>query len=171
MDTNHVKIGTVVSKHGFKGSIKVNLLSIKFKRVPDIDFIFIDIDNCFIPFKVDNLSFSNDKCVILKLQEINSDNEASEVISKSVYLDKKYSKSIDKEDFLYDEFLNFLVYKDSKKIGKIVNINDKLPQPVFEILINDKKFMVPIHDDFIEKIDKEKKSIHIVIPDGLLEIT
>ena len=45
------------------------------------------------------------------------------------------------------------------------------PQPVFEILINDKKFMVPIHDDFIEKIDKEKKSIHIVIPDGLLEIT
>ena len=38
-------------------------------------------------------------------------------------------------------------------------------------LINDKKFMVPIHDDFIEKIDKEKKSIHIVIPDGLLEIT
>ena len=170
MESNHVKIGTVVSKHGFKGSIKVNLLSIKFKRVPDIDFIFIDIDNCFIPFKVDNLSFSNDKCVILKLQEINSDNEASEVISKSVYLDKKYSKSIDKEDFLYDEFLNFLVYKDSKKIGKIVNVSSSLPQPVFEILINDKKFMVPIHNDFIEKIDREKQCIFLVIPDGLLEI-
>ena len=171
MESNHVKIGTVVSKHGFKGSIKVNLLSIKFKRVPDIDFIFIDIDNCFIPFKVDNLSFSNDKCVILKLQEINSDNEASEVISKSVYLDKKYSKSIDKEDFLYDEFLNFLVYKDSKKIGKIVNVISSLPQPVFEILINDKKFMVPIHNDFIEKIDRENKCIFLLIPDGLLEIT
>ena len=170
MESNHVKIGTVVSKHGFKGSIKVNLLSIKFKRVPDIDFIFIDIDNCFIPFKVDNLSFSNDKCVILKLQEINSDNEASEVISKSVYLDKKYSKSIDKEDFLYDEFLNFLVYKDSKKIGKIVNVISSLPQPVFEILINDKKFMVPIHNDFIEKIDRENQFIFLVIPDGLLEI-
>ena len=170
MESNHVKIGTVVSKHGFKGSIKVNLLSIKFKRVPDIDFIFIDIDNCFIPFKVDNLSFSNDKCVILKLQGINSDNEASEVISKSVYLDKKYSKSIDKEDFLYDEFLNFLVYKDSKKIGKIVNVISSLPQPVFEILINDKKFMVPIHNDFIEKIDRENQCIFLVIPDGLLEI-
>ena len=170
MESNHVKIGTVVSKHGFKGSIKVNLLSIKFKRVPDIDFIFIDIDNCFIPFKVDNLSFSNDKCIILKLQEINSDNEASEVISKSVYLDKKYSKSIDKEDFLYDEFLNFLVYKDSKKIGKIVNVISSLPQPVFEILINDKKFMVPIHNDFIEKTDRENQFIFLVIPDGLLEI-
>ena len=171
MESNHVKIGTVVSKHGFKGSIKVNLLSIKFKNVPDIDFIFIDIDNCFVPFKVDNIGFSNDKCVIFKLQEINSDNEASEVISKSVYLDKKYSKSIDKEDFLYDEFLNFLVYKDSKKIGKIVNVISSLPQPVFEILIDDKKFMVPIHNDFIEKIDRENKCIFLLMPDGLLEIT
>ena len=171
MESNHVKIGTVVSKHGFKGSIKVNLLSIKFRIVPDIDFIFIDIDNSFIPFKVDNISFSNDQCVIFKLQEINSDNQASEVISKSVYLDKKYSKSIDKEDFLYDEFLHFLVYKDSKKIGKIVNVISSLPQPVFEILIDDKKFMVPIHDDFIEKIDRENKCIFLLIPDGLLEIT
>ena len=70
----------------------------------------------------------------------------------------------------YNELLNFIVFKDSQKIGKIVNINDKLPQPVFEILINDKKFMVPIHNDFIEKIDRENQCIFLVIPDGLLEI-
>ena len=170
MESNHVKVGTVVSRHGFKGSIKVNLLSIKFKGLSDIDFIFIVIDNCFIPFKVDNISFSNDKCVIFKLQEINSDNEASDLISKSVYLDKKYSKLIDKEDFLYNEFLNFHVYRDSQNLGKIINVLSSLPQPVFEILINDKKFMVPIHNDLIEKIDRENKCIFLIIPDGLLEI-
>ena len=171
MEYNHVKIGTVISRHGFKGSIKVNLLSIKFKDVPDFDFIFIDVDNCFIPFKVDKVSFSNDNCFIFKLQEINSDNEASDVILKSVYLDKKYFKLIDKEDFLYNEFLNFFVYKDSQKIGKIVNVISSLPQPVFEILIDGRKFMVPIHNDFIEKIDRGNKCIFLVIPDGLLEIT
>ena len=35
---------------------------------------------------------------------------------------------------------------------------------------NDKKFMVPIHNDFIEKIDRENQCIFLVIPDGLLEI-
>jgi 16S rRNA processing protein RimM len=171
MDTNHVKIGTVVSKHGYKGSIKVSLLLSNIKAFQDIDFIFLDIDRCLIPFKVDKINSSSDNSIILKLQELNSDEDASEVILKNVYLDKKNSKFIDEESFFYNELLNFVVFKDSKKIGKIVNINDKLPQPVFEILINDKKFMVPIHDDFIQKIDKEKKSIHIVIPDGLLEIT
>jgi len=171
MDTNHVKIGTVVSKHGYKGSIKVSLLLSNIKAFQDIDFIFLDIDRCLIPFKVDRINSSSDNSIILKLQELNSDEDASEVILKNVYLDKKNSKFIDEESFFYNELLNFVVFKDSKKIGKIVNINDKLPQPVFEILINDKKFMVPIHDDFIQKIDKEKKSIHIVIPDGLLEIT
>jgi len=171
MDTNHVKIGTVVSKHGYKGSIKVSLLLSNIKAFQDIDFIFLDIDRCLIPFKVDKINSSSDNSIILKLQELNSDEDASEVILKNVYLDKKNSKFIDEESFFYNELLNFIVFKDSKKIGKIVNINDKLPQPVFEILINDKKFMVPIHDDFIQKIDKEKKSIHIVIPDGLLEIT
>ena len=171
MDTNHVKIGTVVSKHGYKGSIKVSLLLSNIKAFQDIDFIFLDIDRCLIPFKVDRINSSSDNSIILKLQELNSDEDASEVILKNVYLDKKNSKFIDEESFFYNELLNFIVFKDSKKIGKIVNINDKLPQPVFEILINDKKFMVPIHDDFIQKIDKEKKSIHIVIPDGLLEIT
>ena len=43
MDTNHVKIGTVVSKHGYKGSIKINLLSSNLKGNLDVDFIFIDI--------------------------------------------------------------------------------------------------------------------------------
>ena len=171
MDTNHVKIGTVVSKHGYKGSIKVSLLLSNIKAFQDIDFIFLDIDRCLIPFKVDKINSSSDNSIILKLQELNSDEDASEVILKNVYLDKKNSKFIDEESFFYNELLNFIVFKDSKKIGEIVNINDKLPQPVFEILINDKKFMVPIHDDFIQKIDKEKKSIHIVIPDGLLEIT
>ena len=171
MDTNHVKIGTVVSKHGYKGLIKVSLLLSNIKAVQDIDFIFLDIDRCLIPFKVDRINSSSDNSIILKLQDLNSDEDASEVILKDVYLDKKNSKFIDEESFFYNELLNFIVFKDSKKIGEIVNINDKLPQPVFEILINDKKFMVPIHDDFIQKIDKEKKSIHIVIPDGLLEIT
>ena len=171
MYTNHVKIGTVVSKHGYKGSIKVSLLLSNIKAFQDIDFIFLDIDRCLIPFKVDRINSSSDNSIILKLQELNSDEDASEVILKNVYLDKKNSKFKDEESFFYNELLNFIVFKDSKKIGKIVNINDKLPQPVFEILINDKKFMVPIHDDFIQKIDKEKKSIHIVIPDGLLEIT
>ena len=99
MDTNHVKIGTIVSKHGYKGSIKVSLLSSNLKENLDVDFIFIDIDKCIVPFKVDDITYSSDNSIILKLQELNSDEEASEVILKNVYLEKNILTSKMKKTF------------------------------------------------------------------------
>ena len=52
MNTDHVKIGTIVSKHGYKGFVKINVSSFNFDQIPDIKYIFIDINNCFIPFQI-----------------------------------------------------------------------------------------------------------------------
>ena len=70
----------------------------------------------------------------------------------------------------YDYLINFSVFKESKKIGVIENIITELPQPVFEVKMDSKKVMIPIHEDLIEKIDKKQKIIYIDIPDGLTEI-
>ena len=43
-------------------------------------------------------------------------------------------------------------------------------RPVFEIKYNSRLVLIPIHEDLINEIDKEKKIIHLDIPDGLLEI-
>ena len=61
-------------------------------------FLLILINAC--PFKVDDITYSSDNSIILKLQELNSDEEASEVILKNVYLDKKHSNFNDEESFL-----------------------------------------------------------------------
>lgn len=75
-----------------------------------------------------------------------------------------------KKVFFYDYLINFSVFKESKKIGVIENIITELPQPVFEVKMDSKKVMIPIHEDLIEKIDKKQKIIYIDIPDGLTEI-
>ena len=105
MDADHVKIGTVVSKHGYKGSIKVKLLSTELKRIPEVDFIFIDIDECFIPYKVVSLKTLNDNSAIFKLRELNSEGEVAEVILKDVYVNKKYSKMLPQESFFFNELI------------------------------------------------------------------
>ena len=70
----------------------------------------------------------------------------------------------------YNDLINFDVITDSKKIGRIENINSKLPQPVFEIMYDSRTVLIPIHEDFIKKVDKENNIIYLDIPDGLLEI-
>ena len=170
MNTDHVKIGTIVSKHGYKGFVKINVSSFNFDQLPDIKHLFIDIDNCFIPFMLDEVKSFTNNLIILKFAEVNSEEEADDIVLKDVFIESKSYKDDKQKGFFYNELINFSVYKESKKVGLIDSINSELPQPVFEVLINSKKIMIPIHEDLIDKIDKKNKIIHIDIPEGLIEI-
>ena len=170
MYTNHVKIGTVVSKHGYKGDIKISLSSNNRDTFPDLKYLFIDLDGCFIPFKIDNVRSFSKNVLIVKLKEIRSEDEVDEVIHKNIYVDSTEIESNIDSGFFYNDLINFDVFRDSRKIGKIENINSRLPQPVFEIMYDSRIVLIPIHEDFIRKIDKANNIIYLDIPDGLLEI-
>ena len=170
MYTNHVKIGTVVSKHGYKGDIKISVSSNNLDTFPDLKYLFIDLYGCFIPFKIDNVRSFSKNVLIVKLKEIRSEDEVNEVINKNIYIDSAEMASNIDSGFFYNDLINFDVITDSKKIGRIENINSNLPQPVFEIIYDSRKVLIPIHEDLIKKIDKENKIIYLDIPNGLLEI-
>ena len=170
MNTNHVKIGTIVSKHGYKGFVKINVSSINFDRLPAIKYLFIDINNCFIPFMIEEIKSFSNNFLILKLVEVNSEEEADDIIFKNIFIESKNYKPLDNKSFFNDELIGFSVYKGSEKIGIIEGINSELPQPVFDVIVNSKKIMIPIHEDLIEKINRKKNIIHIDIPDGLIDI-
>jgi 16S rRNA processing protein RimM len=170
MNTDHVKIGTIVSKHGYKGFIKINVSSFNFEQLPDIKHLFIDINNCFVPFMIEEIKSFSNNLLILKFSEVNSEEEADDIILKNIFIESKNYKTTEQKGFFYDELIRFNVYNQSKRIGVIERINIELPQPVFEVLINSKIVMIPIHEDLIDKIDKKNNIIHIDIPDGLIEI-
>ena len=170
MYTNHVKIGTVVSKHGYKGDIKISVASNNLDTLLDLKYLFIYLDGCFIPFTIDNLRSFSKNVLIVKLKEINSEKEVNEVIHKNIYVDSTKIESKKDSEFFYNNLINFNVFRDSQKIGTIEKINTDLPQPVFEIKYNSRVVLVPIHKDLIKEIDKENNIIHLDIPDGLLEI-
>jgi len=170
MYTNHVKIGNVVSKHGYKGEIKISVSSNNLDTFPDLKYLFIELDDCFIPFRIDNVRSFSKNVLIVKLKEIRSEDDVNEVIHKNIYVDSTEMESNTDSGFFFNDLINFDVITDSKKVGRIENINSKLPQPVFEIMYDSRTVLIPIHEDFIKKVDKENNIIYLDIPDGLLEI-
>jgi 16S rRNA processing protein RimM len=49
-------------------------------------------------------------------------------------------------------------------------VYERTEQPVIEFSYSDKKVLFPVHEQLIKKVDREKKELHVSLPEGLLEI-
>ena len=170
MNFSYTKIGTIITKHGFNGSLILKISGKYSNNISIVDFLFIEINKKHIPFKLDNIKTFKNKSYKIKFNEVNDDAYANQLISKSVFIKSNDYPDLKKETNIYSAIINFSAFNNEAKIGEIININENLPQPVFEINYKSKIVMVPIHEDLIIKIDKENKNIFLRIPDGLLDI-
>ena len=170
MNFSHTKIGTIITKHGFNGSLILKISGKYSNNLSIVDFLFIEINKKHIPFKLDSIKTFKNKSYKIKFNEVNDDAYANQLISKSVFIKSNDYPDLKKETNIYSAIINFSAFNNEAKIGEIININENLPQPVFEINYKSKIVMVPIHEDLIIKIDKENKNIFLRIPDGLLDI-
>ncbi len=170
MNFSYTKIGTIITKHGFNGSLILKVSGEYSNNLSIVDFLFIEINKKHIPFKLDSIKTFKNKSYKIKFNEVNDDAYANQLISKSVFIKSNDYPDLKKETNIYSAIMNFSAFNNEAKIGEIININENLPQPVFEINYKSKTVMVPIHEDLIIKIDKENKNIFLRIPDGLLDI-
>ena len=170
MNFSYTKIGTIITKHGFNGSLILKISGKYSNNLSIVDFLFIEINKKHIPFKLDSIKTFKNKSYKIKFNEVNNDAYANQLISKSVFIKSNDYPDLKKETNIYSAIINFSAFNNEAKIGEIININENLPQPVFEINYKSKIVMVPIHEDLIIKIDKENKNIFLRIPDGLLDI-
>tara|TARA_B100001079_G_scaffold224545_1_gene201397 strand:- start:236 stop:748 length:513 start_codon:yes stop_codon:yes gene_type:complete len=170
MNFSYTKIGTIITKHGFNGSLILKVSGKYSNNISIVDFLFIEINKKHIPFKLDSIKTFKNKSYKIKFNEVNDDAYANQLISKSVFIKSNDYPDLKKETNIYSAIINFSAFNNEAKIGEIININENLPQPVFEINYKSKTVMVPIHEDLIIKIDKENKNIFLRIPDGLLDI-
>ena len=69
-------IGFISKKIGFKGELSIKINIGNPKNYLNIDFIYVDIDNQLVPYKV-NSSFSKKNTFLqIKLEEVNNENLA-----------------------------------------------------------------------------------------------
>ena len=83
-------------------------------------------------------------------------------------IDSEELKHIDKDTFYHYELLNMNVYYKDQLIGVVSEISDNGRQDLLRIEKNNKSFLVPFLDEFIESIDVENKRIILKNIEGLV---
>jgi 16S rRNA processing protein RimM len=160
-------LGEIVSKFSFKGEVLLKLDSdeIDLKKIKTI---FLSIDGSIIPYSIDNIKLHKSSLLRIKLENIDSEEKANKILKTKTYLPIKDLPKLNGNKFYYHEIINFTVFDlNLGKIGKVEEVNDQTLQPII-IVDNDKrKIMIPLVDDFLIDLDRNKKTLTFDLPDGL----
>ena len=164
-------LGKIVSKFSFKGEILIKLETMELADHRFSSF-FLELNGQLVPYKVEKLSKHKSMLLRVKLNDIDSESEAISLIKKDVYLPTADLPRSDNKKFYFNEIIGHkMIDKKTGYVGKVVTIDAQTPQLIAMVKNQkDVEIIIPLVDDFIEKIDSINNEIIVSLPDGLTKI-
>lgn len=163
------QLGIIQKPHGLKGEVTVFLDVDDYSAYTDLESVFVDKGGQLIPFFVEALNVGSQK-VIFKFEEVDSYDEASALSGLDLYLPLNILPPLEGTAFYYHEIVGFtLIDASAGPVGKIREVMSGM-QDLLVVDHPDSEILVPLHDELIVKIDREKQELHMQLPDGLLDV-
>jgi len=164
-------LGKIVSKFSFKGEVLVKLDTDNPEIYQEMESVFVDYNNNLVPFFIEKARLHKSSLLRVKFEDVDTEEDADDLIKTSLYLPLDLLPELEDDQFYYHEIIGFEVIDEAKgNIGTVKNINDNTVQALFEIEFNGKEILIPINDEFIDKLDKENKKLHLKTPEGLIDL-
>lgn len=160
------KIGTIKRAHGLKGELKVIIDSFYFNDVQSLTALFIKKGDAFLPFFIAEFQPQASQ-TILKFEDIQSKEEASQYIGKSLFVESKKLSQIKKD--VRAELIGLqLLDAHGTPMGEIIEVDEMQTQYLLKVKYNNKEVLVPYHKEML--IEQSKKTLQLKIPEGLFTL-
>lgn len=164
-------IGYVKKSHKTIGEVEITLDVDNPQQYKKKESFLLEIHQNLVPFFVQSIQIRPGSAIV-HFQNVNTPLEAEQLIGAQVYLPLSELPPLKgKKQFYYHEIIGYnVVDKTHGNIGTVQNVYDNKFQAFFSILYNEKEILVPAIDEFIEKIDRTTKTLHLQCPEGLIDI-
>jgi len=163
------RIGRIGKPHGVKGEVVFFFTDDVFDRT-DADYLILEKDGLLIPFYIEEYRFRTDESALLKLEDIDTQEQARELTNCDVFFERR--KMSDESAPTTAEIIGYSMKDDENDalIGIITGIDDSTENLLFEVKRDERMCLVPIVEAFVRSIDKSKKEIRVALPEGLLDL-
>ena len=163
-------LGTIFKLHGYKGDVNIyndNDIPLVYT---DIEFFYIEDNNELIPYFAESVRPKKKQVLLVKLEDVDSEEQALKILKQKVYLPNKFLPEI--ENVNPDKLIvGFDVIDNTLgKIGIVNSVNDKTSQKLIVVKDGKKEFLIPFHDNFVININLKKKILEVNIPQELIDI-
>ncbi len=163
------EIGSTQKPHGLQGELSLTLLDGMDLTLESIEWLFLEVDGLPLPFKVEEIRFRTDTLAIVKLQFIESQEEARKFSNCKILIDKE--AIVFKEENYSPELLKGYTLIDQQigEIGSILQVDDYNGNLVITVNYQQEEVLIPLNDEFIHSIDTKTETIVFSCPPGILD--
>ena len=166
----YFKIGKLAAVHGLKGELLLKHELGKQTSLKGLQAIFVEEKkNAFLPWFIESAKSKSAEEVILKLETIDTREAAIKLVQKEVWLPEPDFKKFAAKSSPVN-LLGYTIVNDTTALGEILEIIEQPHQLLCRLEINSKEVLVPLHDEFLNKIDHRKKQVIVTLPEGLIDI-
>ncbi|MFV8281036.1 ribosome maturation factor RimM [Christiangramia marina] len=164
-------LGRIVAKFSFKGEVLIKLDTDEPELYTEMESVFVEYNENLVPFFIERSYLHKSTLLRAKIEDIDTEQDAEDMIGAELYLPLEQLPQLPDDKFYFHEIIGFdVIDQQHGNIGKIVSINDTTAQALFEIDKDGKQILIPMNDEFIEKVDKKNKQIKVITPEGLVDL-
>lgn len=156
------EIGYFSKPHGLKGQL-ILFTDLDFEE--NLKVLFIENKGSQAPYFIEEMTVFN-KGFLVKLEGINSVEEASLLKNKAVLADEQFI--IEEEGFEFEGYT--LIDKVKGEVGTIEGLEGEGVNPLLIVNIKGKEVLLPFAEDLITKVDDSKQQLFYEAPEGLIDM-
>jgi len=164
-------LGKIVSRHGYKGDLLVKLDTDDPREYENLESVFVSLGNNLVPFFISRSRLHKSNLLRVTFEDVATEDAVSRLLGAELYLPLDQLPKLTGNRFYYHEVIGFRLQDERHgDAGEIKAVNDQAAQALFVAEKDGKEVLIPVSDDFITRVDRETRKIHIRTPEGLLEL-
>ena len=164
-------LGKISKLFASKGALQVYLDTDSPQNYLKMESVFVRMNGQLIPFFIESLELRHNKNAIITFTDVDSIDMASLLLNCELFLPDAMLPPLTGSRFYYHEVKGFTVIdKDFGEAGIVEEVLEYPHQAVLRSLLKGREILIPITDEIILDVDREKRIIHTDAPEGLIEL-
>src|SRR6478609_4362347 len=167
---DYIHIGKIVATFGIKGEVILVHGLEKKTNFKDVEVLFVEeTKDSYLPYFIQNAKAKDAEETYVKLEGVESKEAAHRFVQKQVWLRQAdFEKVAGKRSMI--GLLGFAIMDEGNNIGTVEEVIEQPHQVLLRTTYNNKEAYIPLHEESLIKIDRKKKEVQVMLPDGLLDI-
>lgn len=155
-----LSIAKVLKSNGTDGGLLVSAPEFELEEIQGP--VFIDFDGLPAPFFIDDCTRRGSCRYIIHLTDIENLKDAEEVVGKELLIDSE-----DDPDEEGEGFIDWIVFDGDRRLGRVIGCEPIPGNYCLYVDMNGEELMIPLHEDFVQKLDEKSKTLILRLPEGL----